>query len=270
MKKAINKAAFNGRFYNAVYTDNDTWLFSEKDEDGEERVYVPTNAYAVISGVASGKENKIFNEIAKLKTSDGYKLFSKPLGGKFIDGIGKMGTGDFQPYFAENGSVYNHGSQCFLIRALAKAGRYEEIFDVLGYALPLYADKHSPEKTCSAPYAITNCYHLVPSFYGRSGFSFLTGSVAMIERAVYSWVFGLNFALNNIVITPCVPKEYANAEITTPFNGHKLTIKYVGYGAQIETAEIGGKAFDVSAEGRSVLIDKALITDDLTIIIKLK
>lgn len=270
LKNAINKAAFNGRFYNAVYIDNDTWLFSEKDEDGEERVYVPTNAYAVISGVASGKENEIFNEIAKLKTSDGYKLFSKPLGGKFIDGIGKMGTGDFQPYFAENGSVYNHGSQCFLIRALAKAGRYEEISDVLGYALPLYADKHSPEKTCSAPYAITNCYHLVPSFYGRSGFSFLTGSVAMIERAVYSWVFGLNFALDNIVITPCVPKEYANAEITTPFNGHNLTIKYVGYGAQIEIAEIGGKAFDVSAEGRSVLIDKALITDDLTIIIKLK
>lgn len=270
LKNAINKAAYNGRFYNAVYTDNDTWLFSEKDEDGEERVYVPTNAYAVISGVASGKENEIFNEIAKLKTSDGYKLFSKPLGGKFIDGIGKMGTGDFQPYFAENGSVYNHGSQCFLIRALAKAGRYEEISDVLGYALPLYADKHSPEKTCSAPYAITNCYHLVPSFYGRSGFSFLTGSVAMIERAVYSWVFGLNFALDNIVITPCVPKEYANAEITTPFNGHNLTIKYVGYGAQIEIAEISGKAFDVSAEGRSVLIDKALITDDLTIIIKLK
>lgn len=270
LKNAINKAAFNGRFYNAVYTDNDTWLFSEKDEDGEERIYVPTNAYAVISGVASGKENEIFNEIAKLKTSDGYKLFSKPLGGKFIDGIGKMGTGDFQPYFAENGSVYNHGSQCFLIRALAKAGRYEEISDVLGYALPLYADKHSPEKTCSAPYAITNCYHLVPSFYGRSGFSFLTGSVAMIERAVYSWVFGLNFALDNIVITPCVPKEYANAEITTPFNGHNLTIKYVGYGAQIEIAEISGKAFDVSAEGRSVLIDKALITDDLTIIIKLK
>lgn len=270
LKNAINKAAFNGRFYNAVYTDNDTWLFSEKDEDGEERVYVPTNAYAVISGVASGKENEIFNEIAKLKTSDGYKLFSKPLGGKFIDGIGKMGTGDFQPYFAENGSVYNHGSQCFLIRALAKAGRYEEISDVLGYALPLYADKHSPEKTCSASYAITNCYHLVPSFYGRSGFSFLTGSVAMIERAVYSWVFGLNFALDNIVITPCVPKEYANAEITTPFNGHNLTIKYVGYGAQIEIAEISGKSFDVSAEGRSVLIDKALITDDLTIIIKLK
>lgn len=270
LKNAINKAAYNGRFYNAVYTDNDTWLFSEKDEDGEERVYVPTNAYAVISGVAGGKESEIFDEIAKLKTSDGYKLFSKPLGGKFIDGIGKMGTGDFQPYFAENGSVYNHGSQCFLIRALAKAGRYEEISDVLGYALPLYADKHAPEKTCSAPYAITNCYHLVPSFYGRAGFSFLTGSVAMIERAVYSWVFGLNFALDNIVITPCVPKEYANAEITTPFNGHRITIKYIGYGAKIESAAINGKTLSVSGDGRSVLIDKTLFAGDLTVNVVLK
>ena len=66
LKNAINKAAFNGRFYNAVYTDNDTWLFSEKDEDGEERVYVPTNAYAVISGVASGKENEIARSVQKI------------------------------------------------------------------------------------------------------------------------------------------------------------------------------------------------------------
>ncbi len=267
---AINKASYNGKFYNAVYTDSGTWLFSEKDEDGEKRVYVPTNAYAIISGVAEGKEESIFSEIADLKTTDGYKLFSKPLGGKFIDGIGKMGTGDFQPYFAENASIYNHGSQCFLIRALAKAGRYEQIAEVLGYAMPLYVDKHSPEKTCSAPYAITNCYHLVPSFYGRAGFSFLTGSVAMIERAVYSWVFGLNFALDKIVITPCVPKEYADAEITSPFGGHRLTIKYVGYGAKIESATINGKTVCVSADGRSVMMDKSEILRDTTVGVKLK
>ena len=269
MINAINTASFNGKFYNAVYTDNGSWLFSEKDEDGEKRVYVPTNAYAVISGVADGKEDSIFSEIAALKTSDGYKLFSEPLGGRFIDGIGKMGTGDFQPYFAENASVYNHGSQCFLIRALAKAGRYEDIAEVLGYAMPLYADKHSPEKTCSAPYAITNCYHLVPSFYGRSGFSFLTGSVAMIERAVYSWVFGINFTLRDMLITPCVPKKYENAEVVTPFNGHKITVKYSGYGAKIQCAEIYGKTLPLSADGRSALIEKSRISDDVAITIKL-
>jgi len=136
--------------------------------------------------------------------------------------------------------------------------------------MPLYADKHAPEKTCSAPYAITNCYHLVPSFYGRAGFSFLTGSVAMIERAVYSWVFGLNFALDNIVITPCVPEEYVNAEITTPFNGRRLTIKYIGYGAKIASAEFNGKQLPVSDDGRTVNIDKSLLNADVTVIIELK
>ena len=135
--------------------------------------------------------------------------------------------------------------------------------------MPLYADKHSPEKTCSAPYAITNCYHLVPSFYGRSGFSFLTGSVAMIERAVYSWVFGINFTLSGMVITPCVPKEYANAEITTPFNGRRITVKYSGYGAKIRSAEINGETLPVSADGRSVAIEKSRICDDMTINVKL-
>lgn len=267
---AINTAAFNGDFYNAVYTDKGNWLFSKKDEDGIKRVYVPTNAYAVISGVANGKEESIFKEIAALKTSDGYKLFSKPLGSKYIEGIGKMGTGDFQPYFAENASVYNHGSQCFLIRALSKAGKYEDIAEVLGYAMPLYEDKHSPKKTCSAPYAITNCYHLVPSFYGRAGFSFLTGSVAMIERAVYSWVFGITFTLTDIVITPCVPKKYENAEVVMPFNSRRITIKYLGYGAKIESAEINGKTLVISSDGRSVALEKSDICTDITVNVKLK
>ena len=92
----------------------------------------------------------------------------------------------------------------------------------------------------------------------------------MIERAVYSWVFGLNFAPDNIVITPCVPKEYANAEITTPFNGHRITIEYTGYGAKIESAAINGKTLSVSGDGRSVLIDKTLFAGDLTVNVVLK
>ncbi len=269
LKKAINGSAWNGSFYNAVYTDEGKWLFSEKDEDGEKRVYAPTNAYAILSGAASGKEESIFKEIQKLKTSEGYRLFSTPLGASPMDGIGKMGTGDFQPNFAENGSVYNHGSQCFLIRALAKAGRYEEIYDVLGYALPFYKDKHDPSKIASAPYAITNCYHLVPSFYGRAGFSFLTGSVAMIERAVYSWMFGIGFTLDSLTISPCIPKEYACPEIKTPFGQNLIEVRYRGYGCHIKKAEINGMDLDVSKDGRSVVIGKELLSGSASILIEM-
>ena len=267
---AINKSAYNSKgFYNAVFADSGNWLFSEKDEDGEERIYVPTNSYAIISGVAEGKEQGILEKIHDLRTDNGYKLFTKPLGEKYIGGIGKMGTGDFQPYFAENGSVYNHGSQCFLLRALAKVGAYSDFFDVLGFAMPLYADKHAPENVCGAPYAITNCYHLVPSFRGRSGFSFLTGSVAMIERAVYSWMFGFNFTLNEIVITPCLPEQFRDASAYLCFEGKKINLSYSGYGAKITSARVNGTPAKVSEDGRSLIIDKSEVNSDLLIEVEL-
>lgn len=268
LKDSVNKYSFNGEFYNAVYTDRGNWLFSDCDEDGERRVYIPTNAYAVISGVAEGKEDGVFKAVGELKTTEGYKLFSKPIGEKYMEGLGKMGTGDFQPYFAENGSVYNHGSQCFLIRALAKAGRYSEINDVLGYAMPVYSDKHAPEKLCVAPYAVTNCYHLVPNFYGRAGFSFLTGSVAMIMRAVYSWIFGIGFELDKMVIAPCVPSEYADAEVVVPYGNARVTVRYSGYGSTVVSAELNGKTLPLI--GGKVAVDKSLLGADCVINVALK
>ena len=248
LEKAINENSFNeAGFYNGVFTDEGEWIFSTKDPDGERRVYAPTNAYAIISGVAKGKENSVLDNLKGLRTENGYKLFTTPFGFKPVHGIGKMGTGDFQPFFAENGSVYNHGSQCFLLRALAEVGDGETFSDVLNFALPLYADYHAPDALCGAPYAITNCYHLVPSFHGRTGFSFLTGSVAMIERAIYSWMLGIRFGLDEIVIKPCLPTCYADSAANLSYGNTRLRIEYVGSGSIVTAATLDGKALTVES-----------------------
>ena len=255
MKAAINAHSWcaEGGFYRGVFSDDGKWIFSEADPDGEKRVYVPTNAYAIISGVADGKESEILSNVKELRTENGYKLFTTPFGVKKMDGIGKMGTGDFQAYFAENGSVYNHGSQCFLLRALAEMGESETFSEVLNFALPHDEISHDPDATCSAPYAITNCYHLVPSFYGRSGFSFLTGSVAMIERAVYSWMYGVRFTLGEVRISPCLPERYKNSAVTLGYGGTTLDIDYVGSGS-IKSATVDG--VPVAIEGGALVIAK--------------
>ena len=157
-----------------------------------------------------------------------------------------MGTGDFQPYFAENASVYNHGSQLFYVRALAEAGEYEKIYGVLNFAMPFNGELHREESVCAAPYAVTNCYHLVPSFYGRSGFSFLTGSVAMIERAVYQWAFGIRFTLDELEIRPCIPKEYADAEVAARYSDKTIAVKFKGFGNKIKAAKLNGKSLNLS------------------------
>lgn len=268
LKDNINKASFNKLgFYNGVFTDGGNWIFSDNDPDGEARVYVPTNSYAIISGVAEGKEQSVINHIENLQTEKGYKLFSVPFGKKYMEGIGKMGTGDFQPYFAENGSVYNHGSQYFYIRALAEVGDYEKLYKVLNFAMPFNENNHKEVDICSAPYAITNCYHLVPSFSGRTGFSFLTGSVAMLERSVYNWLFGVRFTLDGVVVKPCLPKEYENSKISLKCFGKTLNIKYVGYGNKIESATLNDLAY--SLENGSLSISKEEIKSDINIVLTL-
>ena len=269
LKEKINAVSYNAEgFYNGVFTDNGVWIFSNKDPDGEKRVYAPTNSYAIISGVAEGKASSVIKNLETLETDNGYQLFSEPFGKKHMEGIGKMGTGDFQPYFAENASVYNHGSQFFYIRALAEVGDYEKLYKVLNFAMPFNEKNHKERDICSAPYAVTNCYHLVPSFRGRTGFSFLTGSVAMLERSVYNWMFGVRFTLDGLDIKPCLPKEYANSEITLQYLDKKLTVKFNGYGNKVVSANVNDKTFEL--QNGVLKLDKKAIKADMAIVLALK
>ena len=269
LKERINKVSYNKEgFYNGVFTDGGVWIFSNSDPDGEKRVYAPTNSYAIISGVAEGKEKEIIKHLETLETDKGYQLFSVPFGKEYVDGIGKMGTGDFQAYFSENASVYNHGSQFFYIRALAEVGDYEKLYKVLNFAMPFNEENHKERDICAAPYAITNCYHLVPSFSGRAGFSFLTGSVAMLERSVYNWLFGVRFTLDGLCIKPCIPKEYENSGISLEYMGKMLNIKFNGYGNKVKSATVNGKKCEKTA---GILIkSKNDIQNDIFIVLELE
>ena len=268
LKATINKVSYNKEgFYNGVFTDNGVWIFSDNDPDGEKRVYAPTNSYAIISGVAEGKEKLVVEHLETLATDKGYQLFSVPFGKSYLDGIGKMGTGDFQPYFAENASVYNHGSQFFYLRALAEVGDYEKLYKVLNYAMPCNEENHQERDICAAPYAITNCYHLVPSFRGRAGFSFLTGSVAMLERSVYNWTFGVRYTLDGMYIKPCLPKQYENSEITLAYMNSKVTVKYNGYGNKVLSATVNDKA--VAPQNGVLKLDKDMLSSDTVIVLNM-
>lgn len=259
LTKNVNECFNEKGFYNGVFTDNGEWIFSSNDPDGKERFFVPTNAFAIMSGVAKGKEEKIVENYKKLRTSNGYKLFTYPMGEKKIEKIGKMGTGDFLPYFCENASVYSHGSQGFMAMAAASIGDYNTLLDILNCIFPFNSEIHSEDRCCSAPYAITNVYHLVPYFCGRSGFSFLTGSVATLFRILYEFTFGLKFTMDGIKIKPCIPKRYKNSNVKFNYNGKTLNITYVGFGSTVKEVSINGKI--VLAKENSYVIDRRKIKD---------
>lgn len=212
-------------WFNSVFNDDGRWIFSDEDPDGEMRPYGPVNYYAVISGAVELEcVNDALAVAQMLKSPYGYRLFYPPFGAKKIPHVGRQTTGDVPPFLAENGNVYNHGSQGFLARALAKAGRGEQLFDVLQWMLPYDQRRHPTDLTRTAPYAVTNCWQQLPIFDHRGMLSFLTGSVAMSFRGAYEWLLGAEPALAGLRISPCIPESWPGAEAQFVCRGKKILL----------------------------------------------
>ena len=219
--------AYNGEFFNGAFTDEGRWVFSDCDEDGEKRPYGPSNYYALCSGAAKGKEETVLRSLEKLRTPIGYKLCDPALGRKPMSCVGRMGSGDQQIGIWENGNVYNH-AQGFRIRALASVGKGDELYETLRFLLPYDEEIHDPNVTLSPPYAMLNCYQGQPLYDGMAGSPYLTGSIAMAERAVYRWMLGIVPELDELKIQPCLKKGKTDICASFTLRGKRLTVRYTG------------------------------------------
>lgn len=220
--------AYNEKgFYNAVFTDEGRWLFSDCDEDGECRPYGPANYYALCSGAAKGNEEHVLSALEKLRSPIGYRLCDPAMGRKPMKCAGRMGSGDQQIGMWENGNVYNH-AQGFRIRALASVGRGDELYETLSFLLPYDENIHDPNVTLSPPYAMLNCYQSQPLYDGMAGSPFLTGSIAMAERAVYRWMLGIVPELEELKICPCLKKGKTDIRANFSIRGKRIEVVYTG------------------------------------------
>lgn len=228
IKENINKFAYNKKgFYNGMFSDAGFWIFSEKDPDEKERIYSSANYFAISSGVANDKQtDSVLQKTEQLKCSCGYRLFA-PSFTTHLDYVGRVASGDMPDGLWENGGVYNHGGNCFRARALAKAHRANELFETIMFILPFDKTKHSEEISGGSPYGIVNCYQTLKHAYGKAGSPFLSGSVAMSVRIIFSDLFGVNFDPTNIIINPCLTKEFSNSIIKFSALGKNFFVKYI-------------------------------------------
>lgn len=256
-KENLNRHAYNkAGYYNGIFSDAGQWIFSDKDPDGEKRIYGVANFYAIIAGVADPeKTERILQNIETLKSDMGYRLFWPYLGKTPIEKVGRVASGDVPPCLIENGNVYNHGSQGFFARALAAAGRGDQLLDVLKWLLPYDDERHPPELTCTPPYAIVNCWQQLPAFHHRALFCFLTGSVAMAMRGVYEWMLGIKPTLDGLTIDPCLPKDMEQVEASFTYMGRLRNIRIEKQKVFVDGKELTEKAKDLIT-GKAVFVVK--------------
>ena len=226
---ALRKYALNESGYlNGVYTDGDFWLFCEKDPDGEKRVNSVVNSWGVIAGVFTQEElPKVFAHLKSLRGPCGYRLFYPPLGKRKIPFGGRLSTGDIAPGLFENGTVYNHGSHGFLLRAAAAGKQSDMIEDILLCALPYDQSRHPVETVLSEPYGIVNYYRETADALGEGGHPFISGTVSTLYRAVFEGVMGINIHTDRIEVSPALPENWQHASCEFIHRGKKCQVKIV-------------------------------------------
>lgn len=251
----IQKAFNEGGFYSSVFNDDGKWLFSNNDPDGKSRMYGPANYFAIFSGAAKEKADSIWARLPELKTEYGYKLFENPFEKISIPKAGRIASGDMSKGLWENGSVYNHGSQGFLMRAAAYSKRADILYDALMYLLPYSQNHHPVSESLSPPYAIVNCYQSVAGFEHRGGMQFLTGTIAMAVRGIYNWMFGYSPNLKGFEIKPVITYAFCNSKVFFFHRGKKININFT----EVDEVCLNGKT--IKKDNGRIIIEDTMLSE---------
>lgn len=230
-KKFANAVATAGwdeqaGFFRGVFTDAGQWVFSGCDPDGESRPYACANAYALLCGAASPEQTqRTLSALESLRTPMGYRLFTPPLGRRPVEKLGRSGSGDGLEGLFENGAPYNHGSHGFVGRAMAHTGQEQQTLDILRCMLPCCQDIHPTEKAVTPPYAMVNCWQMIPGFTGHGGMLFLTGAIAMALRLTYNWMLGVQPEMKELCLQPCFQAQLGTVRLEMQLRGKTVQLE---------------------------------------------
>ncbi len=211
---AINAAGWDGEWYRRAYYDDGTPLGTHTDD--ECRIDALAQAWAVISKAAPA--DRIEKSLDSLERElvdpvfDIIRLLDPP----FINT--PHDPGYIKGYVAgvrENGGQYTHAA-CWVIRAMAEAGRREEAARLLQQISPVW---HTRDAAAVAlyqvePYVVAADIYGAAPHIGRGGWTWYTGSAGWMFRVAVESVLG--FRVENgdtLALAPRVPDGWPGYSI---------------------------------------------------------
>jgi len=215
LSRAINEFCWDGAWYIRGTNDKGEIIGSARNEEG--RIFLNTQSWAVISGVAQGERAKRCMDSVKelLETPKGPKILH-PAYTRIDPNIGLATR--CVPGKKENGAVFNHPVS-WAILAECLLGRAERAFEIYKKALPMNAvidiDRYGVEPYVYAEY-VTSPDH--PTF-GQASHSWLTGSSTWMLRDGLDYILGVRPTYNGLLIDPCIPADWREYQIQRRFRG---------------------------------------------------
>lgn len=217
LKSRINQAAWDGEWYMRALGDGEN--IGSKASAGS-KIYLNAQTWAVLAGVPDeARQGKVLNAIDSMEHDFGFPL-NLPAYSEYSPDVGRMSG--MLPGLFENGGVYCHATG-FKILMDCAVGRGQKAFETLKKIMP-DSDLNPSANSGAEPYVFTNCYSTHPKYYGKSYWSWTTGTSAWVMMGLYEGMLGVKRAYDGLQIDPCFPPHWDKAEMTRTFRGARYHI----------------------------------------------
>ncbi|HVT37073.1 MAG TPA: glycosyl transferase [Nevskiaceae bacterium] len=230
LREALERHGWDGQWYRRAYDDDGVPLGTASS--AECRIDGLAQSWAVLSGAAPDARAREALASADAQLVDEPHQLIRLLTPPF--GEGAADPGYIKGYLAgvrENGGQYTHAA-CWLIEAMARAGRRDRAAHLLTLISPLQHTRSAPAmaRYQLEPYVIAADIYGAEPHAGRGGWSWYTGSAGLAWRVAVEAVLGLRVEGGSVLsLRPCIPDEWPGYDIeyTEPSSSTRYCIEVV-------------------------------------------
>ncbi len=221
LDKSIQQHAWDGEWFMRGYRF-DGMKFGSKDVP-EGKLFLNPQAWAVMSGAATPEQAKTAMENVKktLATDYGIMVCDPPYTNSDYNIVRAQ---LMNPGLKENGGIFNH-TQGWGVIAEAMLGNGDQAYKYLRAYLPA-AYNTTAEIREIEPYVVCQSTHAKHSpKHGASRIPWLSGAATWTYFAITQYILGIRPGYSELIIDPCIPKNWDNFSVQRIFRGKRLNIE---------------------------------------------
>lgn len=222
-KNLVNSLGWDGKWYRRAVMDDGRFLGS--DEHDEAKIWLNTQTWSVISGMAEGDKGLVAmssvkemldTELGVKKVHPAIRTFPKP----------EDPLTNYNPGTGENGSVFCHANTWAII-AECMLGRADIAYKYYRQLIPNIAmEKAGVWRYKAEPYVYSsNLFGPESDKFGLANVSWLTGTATWMYIAVTQYMFGIRPVWKGLEIDPCIPSDWGKVKIERNFRGSRYHIE---------------------------------------------
>ncbi|HEY5755305.1 MAG TPA: glucoamylase family protein [Steroidobacter sp.] len=227
LQESLEREAWDGAWYRRGYYDDGTPLGSAQSD--ECRIDSIAQSWSVISGVADApRAARAMAAVGEqlIRPDDGLALlFTPPFDRTSLDPGYVKG---YPPGIRENGGQYTHAAAWSVI-AFAQLGQGNEAAALFALLNPINRTntRTAVRRYKVEPYVVAADVYSVAPHVGRGGWTWYTGSAGWLYRAGIEAILGLHIQGTQLLLTPCIPKEWPRFDVVLRYRSARYEIAVV-------------------------------------------